>query len=127
MTSRFANRAAAVGLSLAVDQAVGLYEGPWHVIRYQSPALVEDVGGHFRGCPAHEVLVEPALRVVLQAMGRVFDTQTALRVRVPGGGEVRVLPRIQSGVLLGVATSWPRRTLAAGATAPGAVRTAGRH
>jgi hypothetical protein len=127
MTSRFASRAAAVGLSLAMDQAVGLYEGPWHVIRYQSPALVEDVGGDFRGCPAHEVLVEPALRVVLEAMGRVFDTQTALRVRVAGGGEVRVLPRIRSGVLLGVATSWPRRTLAVTATAAGAVRTAGRH
>jgi hypothetical protein len=97
------------------------------VIRYQSPALVDDVGGDFRGCPAHEVLVEPTLRVVLEAMGRVFDTQTALRVRMPGGGEVRVLPRIRSGVLLGVATSWPRRTLAAATTAAGAVRTAGRH
>jgi len=126
MSDRFANRAS-IRLSLAVDQAVGLYEGAWHVIRYQSPALVEDVGGGFRGCPAHEVLVDSALRVVLDAMGRVFDTQTAARVRVPGRGEVRVLPRIRSGVLLGVATSWPRRIPAETATATTAMRAAGPH
>ena len=100
---------ASIGPSLAMGRAVGLYDGPWHVIRYQSPALVEDVGGDFRGCPAQEVLVEPALRVVLVAMGRAFDTQTTVRVRVAGRGEIRVLPRIRSGVLLGVATSWARR------------------
>jgi hypothetical protein len=111
-----------IALSLAVDQAVGLFEGPWHVIRYQSPALVEDVGGDFRGCPAHEVLVDPALRVVLEAMGRVFDAQAPARVRVPGRGEIRVLPRIRSGVLLGVATAWPRRTPADAATAASGVR-----
>ena len=113
---------ASIALSLAVDQAVGLYEGPWHVIRYQSPALVEDVGGDFRGCPAHEVLVDPALRIVLEAMGRVFDKQAPARLRVPGRGEIRVLPRIRSGVLLGVATSWPRRTPADTPTAASGAR-----
>ncbi len=115
MSGHPANRTS-IRISLAVDEAVGLYDGPWHVIRYQSPALVKDVGGDFRGCPAHEVLVEPALRAVLQAMGRVFDTQTAARVRIQGRGEVRVFPRIRSGVLLGVATAWPRRAPAVATT-----------
>jgi hypothetical protein len=126
MNDRFGNRAS-IRLSLTVEEAVGLYEGPWHVIRYQSPALVDDVGGDFRGCPAHEVLVDSALRVVLDAMGRVFDTQTAARVRVPGRGEVRVLPRIRSGVLLGVATAWPRRFPAGTATVTTAVGAASPH
>ncbi len=120
-------RRASIALSLAVDQAVGLYEGPWHVIRYQSPALVEDAGGEFHGCPAHEVLVDPALRVVLEAMGRVFDTQAPARVRVPGRGEIRVLPRIRSGVLLGVATSWPRRSPVGMAAAAERARATSRH
>jgi hypothetical protein len=126
MSGRFRDQAP-IALSLAVDQAVGLFEGPWHVIRYQSPALVDDVGGDFRGCPAHEVLIDPALRVVLDAMGRVFDTQAAARVRVPGRGEVRVLPRIRSGVLFGVATSWPRRTRPEMLTSAGVAHAASPH
>lgn len=93
-------------------QSVGLYDGPWHRIRYQSPALSAEIGGDFRGCPAAEVLIDPSLGPLLQVMGYVYDTQTPARLRLADGAMVRVKPRMADGRLLGVATRWRARDLA---------------
>lgn len=87
-------------------EAVGLFDGPWHRIAYMSPSLSLEVGGDFRGCPAAEVLVDPALAPLLRAMGHVYDTQVAVQVRLGDGDVVRVFPRAADGRLLGVETRW---------------------
>ena len=100
-------------------QSVGIYDGPWHRIRYQSPALSAEIGGDFRGCPAAEVFIDPSLGPLLQVMGHVYDTQTPARLRLSDGGMVRVMPRMADGRLLGVATRWRARDLADVRSTPG--------
>ena len=99
--------------------SVGIYDGPWHRIRYQSPALSAEIGGDFRGCPAAEVLIDPSLGPLLKVMGHVYDTQTPARLRLADGATVRVLPRMADRRLLGVATRWRARDHAEARSTPG--------
>ena len=83
--------------------AIGLYRGPGHVIEGASEEYLAFAGSDPTGMPASEAFPQLAYRPVIEAMDRVYATGRG-EVLCAIYGEVKIIPRMSEGRVVGVAS-----------------------